>query len=165
MLALAAVEMYNRIMVKVKKIYLGADHAGFDTKEKLKKYFKQKRITFEDLGTYSSDRVDYPDFAFQVAKKVAREKESRGILICGTGTGMVIAADKVKGIRAVAAYDKYSAEMSRFHNDTNILGLRGRFFPFKKTREIISIWLKTQFSGEARHKRRIRKIKEFENAN
>ena len=146
----------------IKKVYIGADHAGFVLKEKLKQYFKGKKIRYEDMGTYSSDSVDYPDYAFGVAQKVAGEKGSRGVLICGTGTGMVIAANKVKGIRAVAAYDKYSAEMSRLHNDANVLALRGRFFPFKKTKEIVSVWLATQFSKKARHKRRINKISQFE---
>lgn len=157
--------MYNKIMVNVKKVYLGADHAGFGVKEKLKKYFKERGIAYEDMGTNSSDSVDYPDYAFEVAKKVSRQKNARGILVCGTGMGMVIAANKVKGIRAVAAYDKYSAEMSRLHNDTNVLGLRGRFFPFGKIKEIVSVWLKTSFSGESRHKRRINKIKLFEERN
>ena len=148
--------------VKTQKIYLGSDHAGFAVKEKLKRYFKEKRIPYKDLGTHSLDSVDYPDYAMAVARKIAKEKNTRGILICGTGTGMVIAANKVKGIRAVAAYDKYSAEMSRRDNDTNVLGLRGRFFPFKKIREIVSVWLKTPFSQKARHKRRINKIKKFE---
>lgn len=150
---------------RIKKIYIGSDHAGFETKEKLKKYFEEWGISYEDMGTNSLDSVDYPDYGFAVAKKVAKEKNSRGVLICGTGTGMVIAANKVRGIRAVAAYDKYSSEMSRLHNDTNVLGLRGRFFPFKKVKEIVSVWLDTQFSGEPRHKRRLNKIKQFENAN
>lgn len=149
-------------MANTPKIYIGSDHAGFALKEKMKTYLKARRILYEDLGAYSLDPADYPDYAFAVAKKVAKEKNSRGILICGTGTGMVIAANKVKGIRAVAAYDKYSAEMSRLHNDANVLALRGRFFPFAKIKEIVSVWLKTPFSGKARYKRRINKIKEFE---
>lgn len=150
-------------MVKITKIYIGSDHAGFELKEKIKKYLQGKRIPHEDLGTNSLDSVDYPDYALEVAQKVVKEKDSKGILICGTGTGMVIAANKVKGIRAVAAYDKYSAKMSRNDNDANVLCLRGRFFPFEKIKEIVSMWLKTPFSGETRHKRRINKIKEFEN--
>ena len=147
----------------IKKIYIGSDHAGFKLKEKLKKYLKERKLAFEDAGTYSEERVDYPDYALKVAGRVAKEKNSRGILICGTGTGMVIAANKVKGIRAVAAYDKYSAEMSRLHNDANVLALRGRFFPYKRTKEIVSIWLETEFSSEPRHQKRIDQIKEFEN--
>lgn len=149
-------------MMMVKKVYLGSDHAGFKLKEKLKVYLAKKGILYEDLGTHSLDPVDYPDFAFKVAKRVAEEKDERGILICGSGTGMVIAANKVRGIRAVAAYDKYSAKMSRLDNDTNILGLRVRFFPFEKIKEIVSVWLKTPFSGKERHQRRINKIKNFE---
>ena len=148
--------------VKTQKIYLGSDHAGFAVKEKLKRYFKEKRIPYKDLGTHSLDSVDYPDYAMAVARKIAKEKNTRGILICGTGTGMVIAANKVKGIRAVAAYDAYSAEMSRRDNDTNVLCLRGRLFSCEKIKQIVSIWLKTSFSGEERHQRRINKIKQIE---
>lgn len=146
----------------IKKVYLGSDHRGFELKEKIKRYLKGKNIPYEDLGTHSSERVDYPDYAFKVGKKVSRKKDSKGILICGTGTGMAIAANKVKGIRAVVAYDKFSAKMSRRDNDANVLGLRGRFFPFKKIKEIVSAWLATPFSSKARYKRRINKIKEFE---
>ncbi|MBI2626101.1 MAG: ribose 5-phosphate isomerase B [Candidatus Nealsonbacteria bacterium] len=149
--------------MKLKKIYMGADHAGFELKEKLKKYFDKNRISYEDLGTNSEESVDYPDYALAVAQKVSKNKNAKGILICGTGTGMAIAANKVKGIRAVAAYDKYSAEMSRRDNDANVLGLRGRFFPFEKIKKIVDIWLETPFSQKARHKRRINKIKRFEN--
>ena len=148
--------------MEIKKIYIGSDHAGFRVKEKLKKYFKKIGISHEDLGTYSLESVDYPDYAAAVAKKVAKEKYAKGVLICGTGTGMVIAANKIKGIRAAAAYDRYSAEMSRFHNDANILALRGRFFPFEKIKKIVSVWLRTPFSQKPRHKRRINKIKLFE---
>ena len=144
------------------RIILGSDHAGFRTKEKLKRYLNSKKIKFEDLGTYSGTSVDYPDYAIKVGKKVAKDKNSRGILVCGSGTGMVIAANKIKGIRAVAAYDSYSAKISRLHNDANVLGLRGRIFPFEKTKKITSIWLNTPFSGKERHKRRINKIRKLE---
>ncbi|MFH1575635.1 MAG: ribose 5-phosphate isomerase B [Candidatus Nealsonbacteria bacterium] len=148
--------------MKLQKIYIGSDHAGFLMKEKLKKYFDEKLIPYEDLGTYSQEPVDYPDYALQVAKKVAKEKDAKGILICGTGTGMVIAANKVKGIRAATAYDEYSARMSREDNNANVLGLRARFCPFKKIKKIVDIWIATPFSGEAKHQRRINKIKEME---
>lgn len=144
------------------KVILASDHAGFRLKEKVKAYLKRKKIEFEDLGTDSPKSVDYPDFAIRAAKKVAENKDYRGILICGTGTGMVIAANKVRGIRAVAAYDAYSAKMSRVDNDTNVLGLRGRFFPFEKIEKIISVWLKTPFSSEPRHKKRLKKIAQYE---
>ena len=146
----------------INKIYIGSDHAGFGLKEKLKKYLDTIRVPYEDLGTYSLESTDYPDYAIAVAQKVFREEGSKGILICGTGTGMVIAANKIKGVRAIAACDIYSAKMSRLHNDANVFGLRGKFFPFEKIKKIVSIWLKTQFSGEERHQRRINKIKQFE---
>lgn len=144
------------------KVILASDHAGFKLKEKIKAYLKRRKIEFEDLGTDSRKSVDYPDFAIRAAKKVAGNKNYKGIFICGTGTGMVIAANKVRGIRAVAAYDTYSAKMSRVDNDTNVLGLRGRFFPFEKIKKIISVWLKTPFSNKPRHKKRLKKIARYE---
>ncbi len=144
------------------RVILASDHAGLRLKEKVKKYLERKKIEYEDLGTESFTSVDYPDYALKVAEKVAKNKNTRGILVCGTGTGMTIAANKVKGIRAVAAYDAYSAKMSRIDNDTNVLGLRGRFFPFEKMKKIITVWLDTPFSGEKRHKRRIKKIGDYE---
>lgn len=144
------------------KVIIASDHAGFKLKEKIKKYLERKKIEFEDFGTDSLQSVDYPDYAIKVAREVAKDKGSRGILICGTGAGMTIAANKVKGIRAVAAYDAYSAKMSRIDNDTNVLGLRGRFFPYEKVKKIISVWLNTQFGGMERHKRRIKKIADYE---
>ncbi|MFQ6037726.1 MAG: ribose 5-phosphate isomerase B [Candidatus Aminicenantales bacterium] len=144
------------------KVILGSDHAGYHLKERVKQYLRRRKIAFEDMGTGSPAPADYPDFAFRVAEKVARNPSYRGILICGTGAGMTIAANKVKGIRAVAAYDTYSARMSRSDNDTNVLGLRGRFFPYEKARKIISVWLKTPFSGKVRHRRRLEKIRSYE---
>jgi ribose 5-phosphate isomerase B len=141
------------------KVIIGADHAGFEVKERLKKFLAAKKIDYEDVGTDSAGLPDdYPDFAVKAAKKVAKNKDAKGILICGTGTGMVIAANKVKGIRAVAAYDVYSAEMSRKHNDANILCLRGRYFPYWRIKMIVKKWLSTDFIGENNHKRRIAKI-------
>ncbi len=144
------------------RVVIASDHAGLRLKEKVKKYLAKKKIEYEDLGTESFTSVDYPDYALKVAEKVAKNKNTRGILVCGTGTGMTIAANKVKGIRAVAAYDAYSAKMSRIDNDTNVLGLRGRFFPLEKMKKIITVWLDTPFSGEKRHKRRIKKIRDYE---
>lgn len=148
--------------VKISKVYIGSDHAGYDLKEEIKKFLEERKINYEDLSKEYDGRDDYPDHAFRVAEQVVRDKDSRGILICGTGTGMTIAANKVKGIRAVAAYDAYSARMSREHNDTNVLGLRGWDFSLKKIKEIVDIWLKTEFSEEERHDRRIRKIHLYE---
>jgi ribose 5-phosphate isomerase B len=144
------------------KVIIASDHAGFKLKERIKQYLEKENIDYSDFGTDSLDSVDYPDFAIEVAEEVARVKNSRGILVCGTGTGMTIAANKVKGIRAVAAYDSYSAKMSRVDNDTNVLGLRGRFFPFGKIKKIINVWLHTPFSGESRHENRLNKITDYE---
>ena len=144
------------------KIYLGSDHAGLRLKEKIKSFLRRQKIPYEDLGTNTRDPVDYPDYAFGVAERVARQKGSRGILICGTGTGMTIAANKVNGIRAAAAYDAYSAKMSRVDNDTNVLGLRGRYFPAERAMRIIAVWLRTPFSGKPRHRNRLRKIADYE---
>jgi ribose 5-phosphate isomerase B len=147
------------------KIFIGSDHAGFALKEKIKEYLSNRSIKYEDLGAKKYKKSDdYPDYAFKVAEKVAKSKDKnvRGILICGTGTGMTIAANKIPGIRAAAAYDNYSAKMSRLHNNANILGLRGRAFPFGKIKKIIDVWLNTEFSSEERHKRRLRKIEKYE---
>lgn len=148
------------------EVFLGSDHAGFALKEKIRKYLEKQKIPYHDLGSNKIVKSDdYPDYAFKVSKEVAKNQNNRGILICGTGAGMAIAANKVKGIRAVAAYDSYSAKMSRQHNNTNILGLRGRNFPYKKIEKIVSIWLSTPFSKEKRHKRRLKKIQNYESKN
>ncbi len=147
------------------RLYLAADHAGFDMKEKIKRYFDSKKISYMDLSEKYTKNDDYPDYAFAIGKRVSKNKNNKGILICGSGSGMSIAANKVKGIRAVSAYDEYSAKMSRIDNDTNILGLRGRNFPFSKIKKIVDIWLNTKFSNEERHKRRLRKIERYENEN
>jgi ribose 5-phosphate isomerase B len=144
------------------KVVIASDHAGFKLKERIKQYLKRINLDTLDLGTDNLNSVDYPDYALKVAEKVAGDKNLRGILVCGTGTGMTMAANKVKGVRAAAAYDAYSAKMSRIDNDTNVLGLRGRFFPFRRVKKIIRVWLETPFSGEDRHKRRIQKIADYE---
>lgn len=146
------------------KIYLGSDHAGFEVKEKIKKHLDKRGISYDDLGPYEfkiSD--DYPDYAFKVAEKVAKSSEAQGILVCGSGAGMAIAANKVKGIRAVEAYDTYLAKMSKEHNNANILAVGARDTKFNEIKKIIDIWLKTKFSDKDRHKRRIRKISNYEN--
>ena len=140
------------------KIILGSDHAGYKVKEKIKKLLGKYKIEYEDIGTNSEKPVDYPAYAKKAAKKVAKNKDRMAILVCGTGTGMTIAANKIKGIRAVAAYDEYSAKMSRKDNDANVLGLRGRNFPYTKIEKIVKMWLQTPFSGNKRHKRRISKL-------
>lgn len=144
------------------KVYLGADHAGFEFKEGLKAVLKTRKMKYVDLSPKKIDGDDYPNSAFLVGKRVSKEHNSRGILFCGTGAGMCIAANKVKGIRAVEAYDKYTARMSREHNDANVLCLGARESSFEKAKKIALIWLKTGFSGEERHKRRIEKIARYE---
>lgn len=143
------------------KIYLASDHAGCDVRRKLVKYLESKKHKVIDMSA-CKDHDDYPPYAFKVAENVTKDKKSRGILICGSGTGMVIAANKVKGIRAIAAYDEYSAKMSRSDNDCNVLGLRGRKFSFVKIKKIVDVWLKTKFSQKPRHKRRLKEIAKYE---
>lgn len=143
------------------KIFIGADHAGFDTKEKIRKYFDSKKILYEDFTPEKIEGDDYPDYAFKVARKVARTKNGKGVLVCGTGTGMAIAANKVKGIRAVTPYDKYTAKMSKIDNDANVIALRERGISPSKSLDIVKAWLKAKFSGVKRHKRRIMKINNF----
>ena len=143
------------------KIFIGADHAGFDFKEKIKEEL-DKKYDVEDLAPEFKEGDDYPDIAFKVAEKVSKDKKSKGILICGSGAGMVIAANKVKGIRAAEVFDKYSAEMSREHNDANIASFGERDVSFNKLKELLGIWLKTPFSKEERHARRIKKISNYE---
>jgi ribose 5-phosphate isomerase B len=140
------------------KIAIGSDHAGYKLKELIKNYLKRKKIDFKDFGTFSEEPVDYPDFAYPVAKAVAKGEFDRGILTCGSGVGATIVANKVKGIRAVNAYDTYTAKQSREHGDCNVLSLAGRKISRAKATKIVDIWLKTKFSGEERHARRIGKI-------
>lgn len=142
------------------KIAIGSDHAGFKLKEEIKKYLERQKIEYKDYGTNSEEACDYPDFAFPVAEAVSSGKADRGILICGSGVGMVVAANKVKGIRAVNAYDEYTAKQSREHGDCNVLCLAGRKLSTDQALKIVDIWFKTPFSNEERHLRRIRKIEE-----
>lgn len=147
------------------KIFIGSDHAGLNLKNEVVKFLKRYCIVFTDFGTFSDASVDYPDFAFMVADSVARNKNSLGILVCGTGTGMVVAANKVKGIRAAVIYDKFSARMAREHNNANIACLRGRNSSIKTALSLLKVWLGTSFSGDARHKRRLKKIFCYEDKN
>lgn len=143
------------------KIVLGSDHAGFNLKEKIKKYLKEQDFLFDDLGTYSTDPVDYPDITLKVAKSVAKGEYTRGIIICGTGIGTAIAANKVPGIRAALCHDPVSSSFSRTHNDANILTLGERIIGPNLALEIVRIFLTTEFS-RGRHIRRVEKIKKIE---
>jgi ribose 5-phosphate isomerase B len=139
------------------KIVLASDHGGYSLKELLKASLLEAGHDVEDIGTHSSARVDYPDFAHEAAKRVATESSERAILICGTGVGMAIAANRHAGIRAVNCSDVFTARMSRSHNDANILCLGERVVGPGLAREIVEVWLNSAFEGE-RHVGRIEKI-------
>lgn len=143
------------------KVALGADHGGYALKEYIKKVLAEDNIEFHDFGTYSEESVDYPDYARPVAEAVAAGDFDRGILICGTGIGMEIAANKVPGVRAALVHDVYSARATRQHNDSNILTMGGRVVGPALAAEIVKTWLATEFEG-GRHARRLDKIKEIE---
>ncbi len=144
-------------------IYLGADHAGFKLKEEIKKYLKRLDLKYKDLGNQVFDpEDDYPDFAYKVAKRVVREKDARGILICGSGLGMAMSANKVKGIRAAAAWNETTACLAREHNQANVLTLSGWAIKPKLAKRMVKVWLKAKPSRKARHLRRINKIKKLE---
>ena len=143
-------------------LYIGADHAGFYLKKELKKEFKKLGYQYEDLGNKELDpQDDYPDFAMAVGKKVA-ETEEKGILICATGLGMAIAANKVTGVRAAVCWDDFTALQSREHNDTNVLCLAGKTLALETAKKITRLWLEAEFNGEERHKRRLEKIRDYE---
>ena len=139
------------------KIFISSDHAGFHLKEDVKLFLKKKKYKFIDLGPKNNDRVDYPDYAHTVAKKVKNNKNFRGILVCGSGIGMSITANKHKNIRAAQCYDAKSTKLSRLHNDANIITLGSRLLSKKNALNCVSIFLKTKFEG-GRHIRRINKI-------
>lgn len=155
-------------------IYLGADHGGFELKEKVKKWLGEWGEAYADLGNKVNDAEDdYPEYSFAVAQKVAKDEEgkrfpfawkdrSKGILICRSAVGMVVAANKVKGVRAAAVYDERMARLCREHNDANIIALSGDNLNDLIAKRIIRIWLDIEFSGEERHKRRVEAIKIFE---
>jgi ribose 5-phosphate isomerase B len=143
------------------RIAIGADHAGFALKEDIKKALAEIALPAEDFGTGSSDSVDYPDFAERVARGVAAGQFDRGILICGTGIGMAMAANKIPGIRAATVTDVETARLSREHNDANVLAVGGRILDRKRALEIVRAFLETPFAGD-RHQRRIDKITDLE---
>ena len=145
----------------VSTIALGADHAGYVLKEALKGWLINHGYQVLDLGTHSTESVDYPDYAGLVAESVADHKVERGLLICGTGIGMSIAANKVPGVRAALCADLYTARMSREHNDVNVLCLGARLTGRDLGREILEIWLDSTFAGD-RHARRVGKITALE---
>ena len=143
------------------KIALGADHAGFELKEQIKQHLQQKQIAVQDDGTSSTASVDYPDFARLVAHDVSQERADLGILVCGSGIGMAISANKVAGIRAANVSSEYEAQMSREHNNANVLALGARILQPDQAIRIVDTWLATAFAG-GRHERRVEKIAEIE---
>lgn len=143
------------------KIALASDHAGYAEKERLKPLFDELGLEVEDLGTVSEDSVDYPDYALRVAEAVARGEAEQGILVCGSGTGMAIAANKVPGVRAAVAWSEETARLARQHNDANVLSIGARVTPLEEIPKIVRAWFNAQFDG-GRHAARVEKIKEIE---
>ncbi|HXF43777.1 MAG TPA: ribose 5-phosphate isomerase B [Pyrinomonadaceae bacterium] len=143
------------------KVALGADHAGFDEKERIKKTLEELGIEYQDFGTDSAESVDYPDYAGRVAEAVANGNFDKGILVCGSGTGMAIAANKVPGIRAAVAWNPEIARLARQHNDANVLSIAGRFTDPETSDKIVRAFLESTFEG-GRHLRRVEKISELE---
>ena len=142
------------------KYFIGTDHAGFAVKPFVIEFLEKKGIEVEDLGTYSSESVDYPDFAHKVAEAVLANEGTKGILICGSGIGMSLAANKHKGIRATLCHDAYTAEMARRHNNANILCFGERVVGKGVIESILEAWLTHKFEG-GRHERRVKKIDNF----
>ena len=141
----------------MRKIYISSDHAGYSLKEYIKIYLKKKNIKFYDLGPQNKNRVDYPVYAHKVAKKVKINNKNLGILVCGSGTGMCITANKHKNIRAAQCFSPKSTKLSRLHNDANIITLGSRLLSKKKACTFVNIFLNTKFEG-GRHSKRIRRI-------
>ena len=141
----------------MKQIFISSDHAGYNLKEHIIKHLKKKKIICADLGPKSNKSVDYPDYAHKLAKMVKKNKNNVGILVCGSGTGMCITANKHKNIRAAQCFSLKSTKLSRLHNDANVITLGSRLLNKKKACSLINLFLKTKFEG-GRHLRRIRRI-------
>ena len=151
----------KNIQDEVMQIGLACDHGGFELKEELKAFLKSLGAEPIDMGTFTQDSVDYPDFGIPVAEKISRGELEKGILICGTGIGMSIVANKFRGVRAALVNDLYSSRLSREHTDANILVIGGRIVGKDLAKEIVRVWLQTPFAG-GRHKRRLEKIEALE---
>lgn len=141
----------------MKKIFISSDHAGFKLKEEIKSHLLKKKLSFQDLGPFNDDRVDYPDYAHKVARKVKANKSNVGILVCGSGMGMNIAANRHKNIRAAQCFNLKSTKLSRLHNDANIITLGSRLLTKKLAINCVNTFLNTKFEG-GRHLKRIKKI-------
>lgn len=143
------------------KIAIASDHGGVNIREEIKNLMEELGLEYEDFGCECGTSVDYPDYALPVAEKVARGEFDRGILVCGTGIGMSISANKVKGIRCALVHDLFSAKATREHNDSNMLAMGERVIGPGLAREIAKVWLTTDYEG-GRHDNRVNKIKEYE---
>lgn len=146
------------------KLVIGSDHGGYELKNKLVKFLKSKKYKVEDLGTHSKESCDYPLIGFEVAKKISDKKADKGILICKTGIGMAVVANKVSGVRAAACYDKEMARSSREHNDCNVIVLAAQYSDFAQAKSMLQAWLGAKLAGE-RHERRVNQIKNMEAKN
>jgi ribose 5-phosphate isomerase B len=142
-------------------IVIGSDHAGFALKEKIKRYLEKKGFRTKDVGAHSAERCDYPEFAFAVAKGISSLRYKRGVLICKSGIGNSIVANKLRGVRAALCYTIKAAELSRRHNDSNVVVLGSAFVTENVAKRIVSMWLKTPFEG-GRHKRRLDQLEKIE---
>jgi ribose 5-phosphate isomerase B len=151
------------MLIMAKKIALAADHAGFAEKEKIKKSLDELGIEYEDMGTMTPESVDYPDYALKVAESISSGKYEQGLLVCGSGTGMAIAANKVKGVRAAVAWSPEIAALARQHNDANVLSLPARFLSEADSEAVVKAFFESDFEG-GRHGRRVDKIKGLEDA-
>ena len=144
-------------LTNLKKIFISSDHAGFKLKEAIKSYLSNKKLSFTDMGPYNDSRVDYPDFAHKVARKVKLNKNNIGILVCGSGMGMNIAANRHNNIRAAQCFNLNSTKLSRLHNDANIITLGSRLLTKKNALSCVGVFLDTKFEG-GRHSKRVKKI-------
>ncbi|UCZ53029.1 ribose 5-phosphate isomerase B [Bacillus shivajii] len=143
------------------KVAIGSDHGGYSLKEEVKTVLKEMNIDFVDVGCECEDSVDYPDYGIPVAEKVANGEFDRGIVVCGTGIGMSIAANKVKGVRCALVHDLFSAKATREHNDSNVLAMGERIIGPGLAVEIARVWLSTEYEG-GRHENRVNKITQYE---
>ena len=141
----------------MKKIVIASDHAGYSLKEYVKKFLIRNKLSIRDVGTKNNERVDYPDYAHKLSKVLKKNKKTIGVLICGSGQGMIMAANKHKNIRAALCYNTKSTKLSRLHNDANIITLGSRLISRKNALSFVRIFLSTKFEG-GRHLRRVKKI-------
>lgn len=146
------------------KVAIGADHAGFEAKEKIKKILEEIGVDYEDLGTGSLDSVDYPDFGASVGRAVAGGRADEGIVVCGSGIGIAIAANKIRGVRAAQVWNAETARLAREHNDANVLSIGARVTPEEDIPKIVRAWFDARFEG-GRHQKRIDKISLLEKEN